>query len=460
MFDTLIWKLLAVSVACVSTFVYIILQLLHFVGSYGSNSCIHITSAKLFSHTWENIRVRCCQILYWPISLHNSAVRSGSCAEYAEKASLRNHSMWSAVAVDVLLGNLLGIALLIYAESACLWVSAIANDISTYWLRISCARLMGNPAGFKLNTELARVLGMISLNSIQIWSTLWVLVGSLFIYIIKGLAISGVLFGLTTFAALVRDMISVSTLHVSYLHGFISLLYSQQIRAIAAFWRLFRGQKWNPLRQRLDSYDYTVEQHIVGSLVFTPLLLLLPTTSAFYIFFTIMNSTINTICMLIEVAISVIHATPYNKVFLWLVRPSRFPGGIWFEILSFESHATFSSEIGCLDNASLETPREGFDRTSTRSDVLTSYLHSNSLNIGEVVWPHFRYLCSAISRSSVASSAYGIFSGSLPFLLYNIPSAPGAGLPSRMPWMFIPYKNYWFLCHDAVFACKPEYRRC
>jgi hypothetical protein len=35
-----------------------------------------------------------------------------------------------------------------------------------------------------------------------------------------------------------------------------------------------RGREWNPLRQRLDSFDYTVRQHIVGSLLFTPLLLL------------------------------------------------------------------------------------------------------------------------------------------------------------------------------------------
>ena len=68
-------------------------------------------------------------------------------------------------------------------------------------------------------------------------------------------------------------------------------------------------------------------------LLFTPLLLVLP-TSIFYSFFSIVNTTINLICVLIEVTISGIHATPYIKIFLWLAMRTGFPSGIWFEIVS------------------------------------------------------------------------------------------------------------------------------
>lgn len=167
-------------------------------------------------------------------------VRSQSCVDYAEKAALHKHSMWSSVAVDILLGYLFGIALFFHSESACIWVSNSANNITNHLLRNGCVWLMGVPAGFKLNTELAGVLGMISLNAIQIWSTLWFFWGSLFIYFVQGLAIVGVLFGLTAPAALVIDMMSLSALHVSTVHGLISYIYSHQIQAIAALWRLFR----------------------------------------------------------------------------------------------------------------------------------------------------------------------------------------------------------------------------
>ncbi|CAI9274879.1 unnamed protein product [Lactuca saligna] len=400
-FITLIWQLLAVFVASVSTSVYIVLQLLHFLISYGLESFIYVTLHNLFPHTSRNIRVRCCQILYWPIFLHTNDSRSGSCVEYAEKASQRRHSMWLSVVIDILLGNLFGLTLLTHANSACLTILTFTGDVTNNWWLISCARLMGNPAGFKLNTELAGVLGTLSLNAIQFWSTVLGSMRFLFIFFIKGLAISGVIFGITTPAALTLDMITISTTHISTLHWLISLIYSRQIQATTALWRLFRGQKWNPLRERLDSYDYTVEQHIVGSLLFTPLLLVLPTTSAFYMSFTIMYTTIGFILMIIEI---------------------------------------FSVDL----------------KESVGSDVLVSSLHSYSYTLGELVKPHFSYLRSAVSRSSISSSVYGVFSGrSLSSRLYKLPVAPGAGVDGKMPWMWIPLKEYWMLCYDAVFACNP-----
>ncbi|XP_052201942.1 uncharacterized protein LOC127807838 isoform X2 [Diospyros lotus] len=428
MFITVAWQLLAASIASLSTLFYIIFQFLHGFLSSGSQSWMYFTLKKLFCKTWRNAHLRSCQILYWPILLKDNGLRSQSCVEYAENAALLKHSMWSNMAIDVLLGYFLGIALFFHAESTCLWVSSFADGFTNYLLRTGCVWLMGVPAGFKLNTELAGVLGMISLNAIQIWSTLWFFVGRLFIYFVRGLALTAVLFGLTTPAALVIDTILLGTLHISTLHWLISHLYSQQIQAISALWRLFRGRKWNPLRQRYDSYDYSVEQHIVGSLLFMPLLLLLPTTSVFYIFFTIMKISINFICIAVEVIISIIHATPYMKILLWLVKPRRFPSGIWFEIISCRSNGGDPVNIGCSSDTC--TVCETWRRT------------------GQVVWPHYRNVFAVISGSFVASSAHRVLTGK------SIPSTLGAGFPPTMPWISIPYKEYWRLCRDAILSCN------
>lgn len=147
--------------------------------------------------------------------------------------------MWSSLAVDILLGNLIGLALLYNAESACSWIQGFGSDVSN-WLRTGCVWLMGVPAGFKLNTEVAAVLGMISLNVIQIWSTLCIFMGFFLSYLIQGLAMLGMFFGATVFAALIKDLMSITSLHVSTLHWLISLLYSFQTKALAALWRLFR----------------------------------------------------------------------------------------------------------------------------------------------------------------------------------------------------------------------------
>ncbi|KHN14932.1 Phosphatidylinositol N-acetylglucosaminyltransferase subunit Q [Glycine soja] len=152
-------------------------------------------------------------------------------------------------------------------------------------------------------------------------------------------------------------------------------------------------------RQWLDSFDYTVKQQIVGSLLFTPLLLLLPTTSFFYIFFSIVDTTINLVCPLIEVTtISVIHVTPYTKIFLWLVRPGRFPSGIWLEIIGCQSNSTASPSADFTDEiTSYKESLHLKDFNREKSSSLVSALHSNYLSI--------------VSGSSISTVAHGILIG-------------------------------------------------
>ncbi|KAM7270379.1 hypothetical protein ACFE04_029593 [Oxalis oulophora] len=430
-----LWKLVAILTASLCTMYYILLQLFHNLLSFGSESWLYISLARIFSTTWINIRIRCCQILYWPIYLQDHDLRSQSCVEYACKAALLKNSMWSSIAADFLLGNLIGFTLLFYSESVSSWILKFASDTTNELLRSGCVWLMGDPAGFKLNAELASVLGMISLTAIQIWSTLWSFLGFLFCYLIKGLALLGIVFGATVPAALIIDIICVATLHVSIVRLLISILYSQQIQALAFLWRLFRGRKCNPLRQRLDSYDYTVKQHVVGSLLFTPLLLLLPTTSVFYIYFTILKTTIMLVCILIEITISIIHETPYIKIFFWIVRPRKFPSGVWFEI---KSHHT--DHVHSVDSVKKDTHEKG-------SCVLVSVLHSNTLSIGQILWPHYRKVFAGISGSFIATSAHAVLTGK------PISSTLGTGLPPTMPWMTIPCRDYWHICRNSILGC-------
>nr|XP_023880010.1 uncharacterized protein LOC111992376 [Quercus suber] len=66
------------SMASLSTLFYFILQLFHILLSFGSQSWICIKSAKIFRSTWISIRIRCYQILYWPIILQDNGLRVAS----------------------------------------------------------------------------------------------------------------------------------------------------------------------------------------------------------------------------------------------------------------------------------------------------------------------------------------------------------------------------------------------
>lgn len=148
--------------------------------------------------------------------------------------------MWSNFLMDVIFGTIFGILLLANIESVCAWILVSMHHVTNDLLRSGCVWLMGVPAGFKLNNELAEFIGMISLNAIQIFSTLLFFLGSYLRFYLWFLALLGIVFGLTAPVALSIDMLKLMTQHIYLLHFLISILYSQQIRASASLWRLFR----------------------------------------------------------------------------------------------------------------------------------------------------------------------------------------------------------------------------
>lgn len=67
---------------------------------------------------------------------------------------------------------------------------------------------------------------------------------------------------------------------------FFCRVYYLQLSGLQALWRLFLGRKHNPLRERVDSCKYSPDQLFVGTLTFTIILFLLPTTLMYYVVFT------------------------------------------------------------------------------------------------------------------------------------------------------------------------------
>ena len=54
---------------------------------------------------------------------------------------------------------------------------------------------------------------------------------------------------------------------------------------MTSLFNLFRGKRRNILRQRLDHCDYDKDQLLLGTMLFTVLSFLFPTTAVFYFLF-------------------------------------------------------------------------------------------------------------------------------------------------------------------------------
>ncbi|CAN8003072.1 unnamed protein product [Ixodes hexagonus] len=187
-----------------------------------------------------------------------------------------------SIVVDCLLGLCLALAVHRHhsLSTGVPWASLEWTETVVQHLQDLLEWLMGVPAGLKLNAPLNNALGRFFLYHISLWETY---VGILHPW-------AGALLrlwpgSLTLHLALASDLLALSTVHIYCFYGYACRLYQAWVRGLGALGRLFRGTKWNPLRERVDSHRYDVDQMFVGTLLFTILLFLFPTVAVYYTVF-------------------------------------------------------------------------------------------------------------------------------------------------------------------------------
>ena len=158
----------------------------------------------------------------------------------AHRCTQSRHSTWTAVVVDMVMGALAGVLVLRHESAIAQFVHRMVRMLTNDIMRTGCIWLMGVPAGFKLNDELAGRLGTLALHVIQTWATVGVLVRPAVRVFLPILALFGISMGLTVPVAMLVDTLLLGSIHVAALHQATASLYANQLRALAALWRLFR----------------------------------------------------------------------------------------------------------------------------------------------------------------------------------------------------------------------------
>uniref|UniRef100_A0A5F9CS90 Phosphatidylinositol glycan anchor biosynthesis class Q n=1 Tax=Oryctolagus cuniculus TaxID=9986 RepID=A0A5F9CS90_RABIT len=199
--------------------------------------------------------------------------------------------------------------------------------------------LMGAPAGLKMNRALDQVLGRFFLYHIHLWISYVHLTSPFIERILWHVGFSACL-GLTVAMSVLSDIIALLTFHIYcfYVYGARCAvlraggppggLYCLKICGLSSLWRLFRGKKWNVLRQRVDSCSYDLDQLFIGTLLFTILVFLLPTTALYYLVFTLLRLLVVAVQGLIHLLVDVINSLPLYSLGLRLCRPYRLAGSL------------------------------------------------------------------------------------------------------------------------------------
>lgn len=171
-----------------------------------------------------------------------------------------------------MLGEVISKYVVVTLESAEKWVT---------WL-------MGVPGGLKLNTPLDHFIGTKFLTVLEFGKNIYLLAEPCTWWIVATIVLSS-FGGLTVGLTLLHDFLNFLHLCTISLFVFATRLFSIQLSALKSLARLFMGKKWNKLRMRVDSCDFDMHRLLLGTVLFTILLFLLPTTAMYYLVFALLR---------------------------------------------------------------------------------------------------------------------------------------------------------------------------
>jgi phosphatidylinositol glycan class Q protein len=138
-------------------------------------------------------------------------------------------------------------------------------------------------------------------------------------------------FGLQTGLSSVADLLLMLALPYSLLYYIYSLVFRCHLRLSREMHLLFRG-RWR-LREedRLSSKTFFLEHVIVGILLLTPLLFLMPTVFVYYLFWALVFFALKIILLQIQMLMVVTELFPLASVWLRYWKPGLFRKSIYLE---------------------------------------------------------------------------------------------------------------------------------
>lgn len=86
------------------------------------------------------------------------------------------------------------------------------------------------------------------------------------------------------------------------------------------------GRKWNVEKNQVDIVPYRADRLFVGTLCFTILLFLLPTTAAYYVVFTALRFMVLFVKGIVGRVIDMMHNLPVFPLIIAFVRSDLIPG--------------------------------------------------------------------------------------------------------------------------------------
>ncbi|PBK61009.1 Gpi1-domain-containing protein [Armillaria solidipes] len=215
-------------------------------------------------------------------------------------------------------------------------LNSMIDNIFIRWIQWVLHWLDSWPAGLKLNTELSRFYSQTFIDLIAMWGRVlqWVAPHLPAIIYFFGVASWG---GATFSISLFSDLLAILTAHIYVCYFVSNAVYARLLTTAGSLWNIFRGKRYNALRNRTDTWEYDIDQLLFGTILFTLLAFLFPTVLVYYSLFALLRLAIILVQACLETQLAFMNHFPLFALMLRVKDPWRLPGGIYF-ILERHEH--------------------------------------------------------------------------------------------------------------------------
>ena len=192
-------------------------------------------------------------------------------------------STMSQILFDCIFGILFLIIIWFYSREIILAIKSILSWTEISFLNDQIRWAMEFLAEFKPNPELDRFLGRVLLDLVRFWNSVTTYTGQFEESSAKYLVAPIGLLGLSFQFAIAYDILVVITIHIHTIFYIFGLAHKISFEILMTLLHMFRGKKYNVLKKKVDDAIYSIEELLLGILVMTIVLFILPTMSIYYL---------------------------------------------------------------------------------------------------------------------------------------------------------------------------------
>lgn len=201
------------------------------------------------------------------------------------------------------------------------WLAQHVSSIQG-WVEHTVRWLMGWPAGLKLNENLDNAIGntFLWVSNVHLKVSSQISAGAIKIPLVALLGVACFSSQVCVIGDFVRYVCFGNICLCSYA---VRRLYRSFVQILVSLWRLFRGNKFNPLRNRVDTCIYTLDELFVGTLAFVIACYLVPSVAAYHYFFSVCMYCADIIEAVLWLVYACIFSFPIAPLFSWCFFPSK-----------------------------------------------------------------------------------------------------------------------------------------